>query len=109
MHSLLNVLRFCQLGALSWAAACQPRQLLVFGGSDQCARSAPTAAAAAPAAGVPPRPASCHAMLTPPAPTCAGSEGEPPLLGEDGQRVLHGCMELDYMTHIVLRMFENTT
>ena len=51
----------------------------------------------------------CHAMLTPPAPTCAGSEGEPPLLGEDGQRVLHGCMELDYMTHIVLRMFENTT
>ena len=39
----------------------------------------------------------------------AGSEGEAPLLGEDGQRVLHGCMELDYMTHIVLRMFENIT
>lgn len=39
----------------------------------------------------------------------AGQEGEPPLLGEDGQRVLHECRELDYMTHIVLRMFENTT
>ncbi|KAL4445780.1 hypothetical protein ABPG77_008979 [Micractinium sp. CCAP 211/92] len=51
MHSLLNVLRFCQLG----------------------------------------------------------QEGEPPLLGEEGQRVLHECRELDYMTHIVLRMFENTT
>jgi len=38
-----------------------------------------------------------------------GQEGEPPLLGEDGQRVLHECRELDYMTHIVLRMFENTT
>lgn len=57
---------------------------------------------------IPPR-----AMLTPLLPclpSCAaGSEGEAPLLGEDGQRVLHGCMELDYMTHIVLRMFENTT
>lgn len=50
MHSLLNVLRFCQLG----------------------------------------------------------HEGEAPLLGEDGQRVLHDCRELDYMTHIVMRMFENT-
>ncbi len=39
----------------------------------------------------------------------AGQEGEPPLLGEEGQRVLHECRELDYMTHIVLRMFENTT
>ncbi|KAI3438574.1 hypothetical protein D9Q98_001000 [Chlorella vulgaris] len=51
MHSLLNVLRFCQLG----------------------------------------------------------HEGEAPLLGEDGQGVLHDCRELDYMTHIVLRMFENVT
>ncbi|EFN57696.1 hypothetical protein CHLNCDRAFT_57228 [Chlorella variabilis] len=51
MHSLLNVLRFCQLG----------------------------------------------------------HEGEAPLLGEEGQQVLHECRELDYMTHIVLRMFENIT
>ncbi len=38
-----------------------------------------------------------------------GPEGEPPLLGEEGQRVLHECRELDYMTHIVLRMFEITS
>ena len=45
----------------------------------------------------------------PPPPSPAGPEGEPPLLGEDGLRVLRACEELDYMTHIVLRMFENMT
>lgn len=52
------------------------------------------------------RPTTAAPRTPPPAPP--GSEDEGPLLGEDGQRVLHGCRELDYMTHIVLRMFENT-
>ena len=34
-------------------------------------------------------------------------EGEGALLSEEGQRLLHANRELDYMTHIVLRMFEN--
>jgi hypothetical protein len=43
------------------------------------------------------------------APLPAGQEGESPLLGADGQSVLHDTRELDYMTHFVLRMFEDTT
>jgi len=35
-----------------------------------------------------------------------GSEGVP-IVGEGGQRLLHSVSELDYMTHIVFRMFEN--
>ena len=44
-----------------------------------------------------------------PRPPPTGNEGEEPLLGADGLRVLRACEELDYMTHIVLRMFENMT
>jgi hypothetical protein len=77
MHSLLNVLRFCQLG--EQPAACRmPRGARLLTESP------------------------LHPNL------CAEREGEAPLLGQDGLAVLHECRELDYMTHIVLRMFENT-
>lgn len=36
-------------------------------------------------------------------------EGEDGLLSEDGQELLHENRELDYMTHWVLRMYENKT
>ncbi|GAB4823839.1 hypothetical protein N2152v2_010885 [Parachlorella kessleri] len=36
-------------------------------------------------------------------------EGEEGLLSEEGQRLLHENRELDYMTHWVLRMYENKT
>jgi inositol hexakisphosphate/diphosphoinositol-pentakisphosphate kinase len=35
-----------------------------------------------------------------------GTDGIP-IVGEGGQRLLHSVSELDYMTHIVFRMFEN--
>ena len=37
---------------------------------------------------------------------CAGNDDEP-LLGEEAQRMLQDTTELDYMTHIVFRMYEN--
>ena len=36
-------------------------------------------------------------------------EGEEGLLSEERQRLLHENRELDYMTHWVLRMYENKT
>ena len=45
----------------------------------------------------------CHLGM-PPGPTSTG-----PLLTEGGEAFLHNTPELDYMTHIVLRMFENKT
>lgn len=45
----------------------------------------------------------CHLGM-PPGPANTG-----PLLTEGGEAFLHNTPELDYMTHIVLRMFENKT
>lgn len=39
----------------------------------------------------------------------AGMEGEEGVLSEEGQALLHENRELDYMTHWVLRMYENKT
>ena len=92
MHSLLGVLRFCQLGG--WVGSC------VRGGVVVVAVRQIVGSGVAPP---------LHSRYARPAcPRGAGSEGEPALLGSEGQQLLHECLELDYMTHIVMRMFENT-
>lgn len=97
MHSLLNVLRFCQLG--KWDSCSKYREEQGLHSLQEhdllrCRHLIFTVG---------------YALLLLHWCPAAGQEGEPPLLGEEGQRVLHDCRELDYMTHIVLRMFENTT
>ncbi len=105
MHSLLNVLRFSHMGELVRQAAGSPSAapdaaLMCHGRTESTKWAAPDSHSHQ----------LCHSLLfhssTPGSP---GNEGEEPLLGEDGLRVLRACEELDYMTHIVLRMFENMT
>lgn len=38
-----------------------------------------------------------------------GSNGTPisPMVTEEAQRMLHDATELDYLTHIIIRMYEN--
>jgi hypothetical protein len=103
MHSLLNVLRFCQLGEWLPQPASQARPALCCHQQiPQLVHQAPVHEALGPVCAL-------TLLFLLACPVSVGHEGEAPLLGEDGQGVLHDCRELDYMTHIVLRMFENVT
>jgi hypothetical protein len=82
MHSLINVLRYCHLGAAAdAAAAAAPGAGDGGGGGKQ--RGAP-----APAAD-------------------GGAAAAAPLLSDAGLALLDRTPELDYLTHVVLRMFED--
>lgn len=108
MHSLLNVLRFSHMGEWGWLAWRGEGEGAVGGGSGRAACSCMDTGPLCMAGGAPPNAApAIHLTAAAPRSPTTGNEGEEPLLGADGLRVLRACEELDYMTHIVLRMFEN--
>ncbi len=105
MHSLLNVLRFCHL-----APHAQPQQ-------QQRQSQSPQPPTAAPQPGSH-QPAGAHAAAAEP----QASHGQPPLhpfaqqqdgaqlqplVCEEGADLLRSLRELDYLTHIVFRLYEN--
>jgi hypothetical protein len=109
MHSLINVLRYCHLGAAGGGAGGTGGGG-AGGGGAAAATTTTTAGAADPAAAAA---AAASAILPPKSPTSpqpsspSNPPPEQPLLSPSGLAQLDSTPELDYLTHVVLRMFED--
>jgi hypothetical protein len=104
MHSLINVLRYCHLGAAAGGAAGAAGATRP---TTTTTTTTTTTGGGAPEPHVLPAAPPSPSSPPPSSPPASSSPAEQPLLSPSGLEQLDHTPELDYLTHVVLRMFED--